>query len=195
MLRVGDNHVLVCDPGAVSPFPWVVAVRELLLDWHTAAQRCCCRGEHFHWQSACGRDLGSAAATCISWAVLWAPRQLLPLQLRPVFVMAPRQGGSSACCSSLVDPVGSVAVVPDTSFLEQTLEHDQLTFAECLVPVVLSRRRVLLRMTASCPWSGNVSGTFARPSCRHHQLASVGCSVAFVARPALGAGHGGIGAY
>ena len=103
MLLVDDSLALDRDLGAVLTVPWVeavvVAVRQLLLDWHTAAVRqlCCCCEVHFHWQSACDRDLGSAEGTCISWAVLWAPLQLLPLQLRPVFVMAPQPGESSAC--------------------------------------------------------------------------------------------------
>ena len=102
-LRVDDRLVSGRDPGVVLLVPWgeavAAAVRQLQLDWHTAAVRqlCCCCEVHFHWQSACGRDLESAGETCISWEALWAQQQLLPLQLRPVFVMAPQPGESSAC--------------------------------------------------------------------------------------------------
>lgn len=152
-LCVDDNLVPGRDLGAVSPVPWVgvavvvlavLAVRQLLLDWHTAArQRCCCCEVHSHWQSAYDRDLGSAAEICISWPVLWARRQLLLLQLRPVFVMALQPGESSACSYEFADPVGSAQVVPDTSLLEQTPERAQLMSVAYLVPVGLLRRHVL----------------------------------------------------
>ena len=87
-----------------------------------------------------------------------------------------------------MDHVDSAQVVPDTSLLERTPEHDQLMFVVYLDPVVLLKRRVFLLMMASCPWNGNANEIFAKSCCRH-QLASVAvrCSVAFVARPTLGA--------
>ena len=93
-----------------------------------------------------------------------------------------------------MDPVGSAHVVPDTSLTEQILERDQLMFVAYLVPVGLSRCHVLLPTTAYDPWNANANAIFAK-SCRQHQSASVGCSVAFVARPTSGVGHGEIGAY
>ena len=71
--RLGDKLELECDLADVLPVPWVVvAERHLPL---AVRQRCCCCEVHFRWQSAYGRDLGSAGETCISWvaAVLWAP--------------------------------------------------------------------------------------------------------------------------
>ena len=96
-----------------------------------------------------------------------------------------------------MDHVDSAQVVPDTSLLERTPEHDQLMFVVYLDPVVLLRRRVFLLMIASCPWNGNGNANeiFAKSCCRH-QLASVAvrCSVVFVVRPTLGAGRGEKGA-